>query len=305
MKKLFFLLTLFITLQARSQDVVGYWYGIASLSNGSPDTYLVELILKQNSTAVQGVLNYYFRNTFRSTKIQGDYNSSRRQLSLYNIPVPFPSAPTNMEVDCQMDFVALHRVAKAGSNLSGRFLAKEGYRYMCPEIIFDLRLNEDAGNQDSVLLALRNFKETFQVWTPSGSDTLVAATVHQRTIENMVVSREYKERENIVEQEIEVYSDSLQIDVFDNGEVDGDSISVFFNDKLLGANLNLSTRAIHMDLVLDNTREINTVSMFANNLGSIPPNTALMVVFDGRRRHEIRLSSTLQKNGTVRIRRIR
>jgi hypothetical protein len=43
--------------------------------------------------------------------------------------------------------------------------------------------------------------------------------------------------------------------------------------------------------------------MFADNLGSIPPNTALMLVNDGKNRFDIRLSSNLQKSATVRIRR--
>ena len=49
--------------------------------------------------------------------------------------------------------------------------------------------------------------------------------------------------------------------------------------------------------------EINEIAMFADNLGSIPPNTALMIVYDGKERHEVRISSTLKNNGTVRIRR--
>jgi hypothetical protein len=43
--------------------------------------------------------------------------------------------------------------------------------------------------------------------------------------------------------------------------------------------------------------------MFAENLGRIPPNTALMIIHDGIQRHEIFLTSTLNSNGTVRIRR--
>jgi hypothetical protein len=43
--------------------------------------------------------------------------------------------------------------------------------------------------------------------------------------------------------------------------------------------------------------------MFADNLGSIPPNTALMIVNDGRKQYDIRLTSNLQKNATIRIRR--
>jgi hypothetical protein len=43
--------------------------------------------------------------------------------------------------------------------------------------------------------------------------------------------------------------------------------------------------------------------MFAENLGKFPPNTALMIFFDGEKRHEVYLSSSLTQNATVRIRR--
>ncbi len=39
--------------------------------------------------------------------------------------------------------------------------------------------------------------------------------------------------------------------------------------------------------------------MYAENLGEIPPNTALMIVIDGDNRHEVRITSDTQKNGTI------
>jgi hypothetical protein len=303
MKKLFFILFLGFALSAQSQTVAGYWYGTATIENGGGNNYLVELILKQNNTADQAIMNYYFRNTFRSIKLNGNYNSMTRELSLFNVSVPYFGSTSDAQVDCSMDFKATHRMAKAGSNLTGRFYGRDAYKYTCPNLVFDLKLNKDAGNQDSILVALRNFKEAYQVWTPTATDTLVAATVQQRPIQNIVVNKEYKERVLDVQKEIEIDSDSIQVDFYDNGEVDGDSISVFFNDKLYGANLRLSTRSIHMSLALDSTKEVNVLSMFANNLGSIPPNTALMLVYDGKKRYEVRLASSLDKTAAVRIKR--
>lgn len=303
MKKIFFIFLIAFGLSAQGQTVAGYWYGTATVENGGGNNYLVELILKQNSTAVQAIMNYYFRNTFRSIKLNGNYDSRTRELALFNVPVPYFGSNNNMEVDCITDFHAVHRIAQAGSNLNGKFYARDAYKYTCGNIVFDLKLNKEAGNQDSILTALRNFKETYQVWTPTATDTLVAATVIQRPIENMVVNKEFKERSVEVQKEIEVDSDSLQVDFYDNGEVDGDSISVFFNDQLLGANLKLSTRSVHMTIGMDSTKDANVLSMFANNLGSIPPNTALMLIYDGKKRYEVRLSSNLEKNAAVRIKR--
>jgi hypothetical protein len=304
MKKILIILLISTSVCCRAQDVAGYWYGSANVVNsGSTNNYLIELIVKQNNTSVQAIINYYFRNTYRSLQFNGNYNPKTRQLELYNIPVPYFGSSDQMQVDCQMDFIATHRVAKAGSNLVGRFVGREGYRYTCPELAFDLRLNQDAGNQDSVLVALRNFKESYQLWSPSARDTFVAATVIQRPIQNIVVNNEFAQRKTEVQNEIVVSTDSIQVDLYDNGEVDGDSISIFFNDKLLGSNLRLSTRSIHLNIALDTTKEINELSMFANNLGSIPPNTALMLVSDGKKRYEVRLSSNFEKNAAVRIRR--
>jgi hypothetical protein len=58
-----------------------------------------------------------------------------------------------------------------------------------------------------------------------------------------------------------------------------------------------------MNIKLDTTKEFNELSMFANNLGAIPPNTALMLISDGKSRYEVRLSSSLDKTGAVRIKR--
>lgn len=296
-------LVLLLTLKAQSQEVAGYWYGAANLKNSSANNYLVELILKQSGSQVQGIINYYFKRTFRSQKISGYYSATNRQLQLNNIPVTYHGSTERMEVDCPMDLLAQIRTARAGSNMKGSFLSKSQYKNTCPEIFFDFKLNKDAGNQDSILTALRQFKETYQVWTPSATDTVVAATIIQRPVVNYVVSNDFKVREKEIVEEIAVESDSLKIDFFDNGEVDGDSISIFFNDQLLASSQRLSAFAIHTNIILDPKKEVNEVSMFADNLGSIPPNTALMLVYDGKKRYEIRLSSSLQKNATVRIRR--
>ena len=304
MKKLLLPLLLFLSLYTSGQTVFGYWYGYANVkTTSSANNYLVELILQPEKNYVKGVLNYYFKNTFRSLQVKGNYNAASRQLNLYDVPVTYYGSRANMEVDCMMNLRATLRVAKAGSNLSGGFVSLPEYRFMCADINFNLELNADASKQDSVLKALREYKESYQVWKPSAFDTLVPENIIQRKVVNYVVEREFTERENVVTEEIEVESDSLKVDFYDNGEVDGDSISVFFNKQLMAFNRKLSTRSVHFDIVLDSAKQVNELSMFADNLGAIPPNTALMMISDGKNRFEVRLSSNLEKNGTVRIKR--
>lgn len=303
MKKGALILLLAISLSSSSQTVFGYWYGNANVkTNSSANNYLVELILQPEKGYVKGILNYYFKNSYRSIAVKGNYNSTTRMLTLYDVPVTYYGSMANLEVDCIMNFQATLRVAQAGSSLNGAFIGLPEYKYTCPNITFNLNLNADISKKDSVLQAMREFKESRQVWTPSFYDTLPSVNIVQRKVVNYVIEKQFTERQDTITKDLLVDSDSLQIDFYDGGEVDGDSISVFFNKQLLAFNQKLGTRAVHFDLKLDSAKSMNEISMFADNLGSIPPNTALMIVTDGRIRHEIRMSSSLDRNSTIRIR---
>jgi len=304
MKKLLLILSILISNLVQSQSVFGYWYGNANVkTKSSANNYLVELILQPEKGYVKGILNYYFKNTYRSLQVKGNYNAATRQLSLYDIPVIYHGSLTEFEVDCIMTMQGTLRVAQAGSNLAGVFKSLPEYKNICPDISFNLALNADISKTDSVLKALSEYKENFQVWKPAATDTVVAVTIIPRKVTNYVTENEYNKREKVIIQELEVESDTLKVDVYDNGEIDGDIISVFYNEKLIMNNQKLTHKSIHIDLLLDSAKSSNEISMFAENLGLIPPNTALMVINDGNQKYNIRLSSSLEKNAAIRIKR--
>jgi hypothetical protein len=303
MRKSIAIVLLLLSLQSRSQSVFGYWYGYANVkSNSSANNYLVELVLQPEKGFVKGVLNYYFKNTYRSLSVKGNYDAATRRLSLYDVPVVYHGSISNFEVDCMMTMQATLRVAQAGSSLVGAFKGLPDYQYTCPDLMLNLTFNADISKKDSVLKAISEFKENYQVWVPTATDTAVAVNVTPRKLVNYVTENEYTKRENVIINEIEVESDSIQVDVYDNGEIDGDIISVFYNKQLILNNQKLTHKSIHIGLKLDPNLANNEISMFAENLGLIPPNTALMVIIDGKNRHEVRVSSNLEKNATIRIR---
>jgi hypothetical protein len=117
----------------------------------------------------------------------------------------------------------------------------------------------------------------------------------------MKINEDFKKRKQIITKEIEVSSDSVRLSFYDNAEVDGDSISVFFNGKLILTHQELTERAFNVYVQLDSSLDINEVSMFAENLGKYPPNTALMVISDGDKRYETFLSSDYKGNATIRL----
>ena len=99
-------------------------------------------------------------------------------------------------------------------------------------------------------------------------------------------------------------SDSLTLTLYDNGEVDGDTVSVVMNGQVIMPKVGLSTNAVKKTIY---TNEIAGDSiqlvMYAESLGTLPPNTGLLIVNDGGDRYEIRFSGDMQKSSAIVFRR--
>ncbi|HEX5154299.1 MAG TPA: hypothetical protein VFW07_22780 [Parafilimonas sp.] len=101
--------------------------------------------------------------------------------------------------------------------------------------------------------------------------------------------------------EIEVDTGQIRLDFYDNAETDGDSISVLVNGRTVITHQKLSTQAITAFIKVDLNNTFQEVEMVAENLGSIPPNTAMLVVTAGDKRYQLFLSSTTEKSARVRF----
>ena len=106
------------------------------------------------------------------------------------------------------------------------------------------------------------------------------------------------------EQSVYFESDSLVLTLCDNGEVDGDTVSVLMNGQVIFARQGLSTKANSKTIYLDKGMPDSlSMVMYAENLGSIPPNTGLLIIMDGEKRHEVRFSADLKTNAAILLRR--
>lgn len=117
------------------------------------------------------------------------------------------------------------------------------------------------------------------------------------------IKKKFTEREKLVAAEIPITADSIELRFYDNAEVDGDSISLFLNNQLIYQHIRLTDRPYIVKLSGDQLKEGNELTMVAENLGAIPPNTAYMVVFVDDKRYDATLSSTEQSSAVVRFRR--
>ncbi len=142
--------------------------------------------------------------------------------------------------------------------------------------------------------------------TPPKNDTLrkEVATIKPpvKKDDPLVTSnKKFDQRVNTVIKTIPIKNETFTVDFYDNGEIDGDSISVFYNSKLVLSHKRLTNTPVTLTLSVDPDKAINELVMYAENLGEIPPNTALMIVRDGDNRYEARITSDTEKNGTIRF----
>jgi hypothetical protein len=108
-------------------------------------------------------------------------------------------------------------------------------------------------------------------------------------------------RNNELVKEIYVDTGTIRLDFYDNGQIDGDTISVYLNNAPIVSNQMLTAKPITTYLKIDLRRLQQEVIMVGENLGSIPPNTALMIVTAGDKRYQLYLTSDEQKNALVRF----
>ena len=266
----------------------GNWYsnGIVNI-DGSTNSYLGELRLKQNNKSVFGQFNYYFRDSLFSTNINGIYDQASRYVIFNSFPIILHSSTsTKTGVDCSMSGEFMLRISRVGSYMAGKFIADKEYRYTCPDISFDFERNtgevspiEEAKHADSIAKI-----------TPVEEDPAVVAT-----------KKDFDERPKNFFKEITIESKNVDVEFYDNGIIDYDSISVFLNNNLILKKTMLTHTAIKLHLNLDDSLPFNELGMFANNEGLIPPNTATLIIIDGFNREELELNSSLHGTATIRL----
>lgn len=107
-------------------------------------------------------------------------------------------------------------------------------------------------------------------------------------------------RETVVAASIPVQgTDTIRVELYDNGEIDGDSVSLFMNNQLLLQHLKLTAQPKSLLVPIDKSVPINRLVLFAENLGRLPPNTALMEVTVHGKTYDLFLSTDFRKNASV------
>lgn len=116
---------------------------------------------------------------------------------------------------------------------------------------------------------------------------------------NKILPKVLTERKNNLVKTFYVDEGELELEIYDNGQIDNDSISVFHNGEPVILHERLSTIPIKLKIKVTAANPVHELILVADNLGEIPPNTSLMKVTAGKKNYQVFLTSDLQKNAKI------
>jgi hypothetical protein len=115
------------------------------------------------------------------------------------------------------------------------------------------------------------------------------------------IEQKFVSRKKVFTKEIPVSGDSIELRFYDNAEVDGDSISLFLNGEMIFEHIRLTEKAYTIKLSVTDLQPENELTMVAENLGAIPPNTSYMVAVVGDKRYDAQLASTENSSAMIKL----
>jgi hypothetical protein len=244
--------------------------------------------------------------TYMSTSVNGKKNCGSGKVFLEKVPSLLSIKNTRVEnkkTDTQKTKLATTQNTQPKTKPSTTFLTKPS----APTT------TKNAPNSTGKLIASTentNSKNTVNPTTETDIDdviveneTISTNTIIQNSIRNQPINLPWVlvGRENKLVKKIITNSKKISLDLFDNGTIDNDTIIVFDNKKLLVNKKRLSYKAIHLEFdFTENLRE-HEVIIVAHNMGTVPPNTALLLFKDGKVRQEYFITSTNKINAKILI----
>jgi hypothetical protein len=261
---------------ARGEDLNGIWKGTLTQGpGGCYPQYFLELQINFNGDQLTGkAYDYYDKSHFIKMSFTGRYNPTTHRLVLIENQILQADIPGECEACIKtydLNYSKKDNEEQLIGDWKGVYSAK---RLVCPP--GQIRLK-------------RALQSDFPVDIEQ-PDTLIAL---QKTLR-------LQPRADSLVNTVTLHSADVKIDLYDDGVIDGDTVTVFINNKLLLYRQMLTDRplTIHFNAFPNTQYEL---VMYADNLGTIPPNTALLMVTSGSEKYKAFLSSSEQTSATIRF----
>jgi hypothetical protein len=268
----------------QAQDLTGQWAGTAT-DNGSGRKQKIVLSITEGDSAIAGVLHWYFPETqyIRHLVVRGHFYARDSVLTILEDSAVAGAVtgakPEGGAVNPEAGFHVLYYRRTAGHRdiLEGHYWSADGL---------------DAGKAYELVIRLEKKAPPF-----------IPVALPPRKKKDSAQLKQYQallDRESPVVATIPIRgTDTIRVVLYDNGEIDGDSVSLYMNNELILQHLRLTAEPKELLVPIDKSLPVNRLVLFAENLGKLPPNTALMEVTVHGKTYELFLSTDYKRNASV------
>src|SRR5690606_33745207 len=87
------------------------------------------------------------------------------------------------------------------------------------------------------------------------------------------ITEKKSSRNNQIFSHLRLKTNKVTLLIMDYGTIDNDTVTIFYNDKIIANSIRLTNKAAEFELELEDHLR-NELVFVANNLGDVPPNTA-------------------------------
>jgi hypothetical protein len=113
--------------------------------------------------------------------------------------------------------------------------------------------------------------------------------------------QKFETRQNKLQLVIPVTAPQVELRFYDNAAIDGDSIAIFLNGKMLREHILLGSEPQTIKIPAADLAADNELVLVAENLGSSPPNTSYLVAIVGHKKYEGRLFADEGSSALIRF----
>lgn len=282
---------------AYTQDLTGYWQGVFNTDQnlrGIRRTFFLNMVLHQDGRKVEG----RFSNSPMDFR-----NNPQVVYEISGMIDKKDKIPARMIVGKILYNTLLPGVAEYFLQFDDiRYLKNDTmellYGNWLPNGLIPLGRDGTAGTFWVRKLQLKDTSQKMPFVTDSTLMNTKSEVVFKKT-DSLQTPQALAKRKNTEQGHLVVNTKSITLNLYDNGVADDDTVSVFFNGKLLLSQQRISEKPIVINIELDENLPQNEIVLFAENLGSIPPNTALIVVTAGNQRFELFSNANLKENAVL------
>lgn len=304
-------IAIIICMTACSQDLTGTWIG-----SGAGVNYARLCIIRVNG----GYIGYTYDEGMGhcTCNYRGSFDSSRQKLKGMNDGI-IEKTFLHSQSRYNLSYYVLGEKEQLRGSVSAKSVGAKIMSFGLPMPISYIKISNEVDTteymrgwiaKNEIIPPLADSADVMATIPPAVEDSITLASpsaqvpdaIADSTRKDMAAASIINEKNKRITDTVSVitiHEKELLVKVLDNGIVDGDTVSILHNGKLIAERISVTGKPYEFKITIAQPDELQEIVLVAHNLGSIPPNTALILVQTPSQEYRLTASTDLRKNAMI------